>query len=68
MCPLSTLQLGLGGHERKDLYAWFSAVWRLIIDLVFGVCVPFPFDVLGRMWNSIIQITGYEFSYFPFGF
>ena len=31
-------------------------------SLVFGVFVPFPFGVLGRMWNSFTLVPDHSFS------
>ena len=34
----------------------------VILDAVFGVCVPVLFDVLGKMWNSVVSVPDFAFS------
>ena len=39
----------------KELSSWISACADLLYA-VFIVCVPFPFGVWGKMWNSIVSV------------
>ena len=35
--------------------SWLSAC-AVLFNTVLIVCVPFPFGVWGRMWNSIVSV------------
>ena len=48
--------------ERAYLLAFRLCCFTLCAVLVV-VCLPFPFDVLGKMWNSIVSILIIAFSY-----
>ena len=32
------------------------SAWPSVFVALFGVCVPLPSDVSGRMWNSIVSV------------
>ena len=43
----------VGFAMRRLICFPFLSCYKLL-DGVFGVCVPFPFNVSGGMWNSIL--------------
>ena len=48
---------------RKELSSWLSAC-AVLLCAVLIVCVPFPFAVWDRMWNSIVSVSDhYLFVY-----
>ena len=52
----------------NELTSWLSACATLLY-VVLIVCVPFPFGVWGRMWNSIVSVRDYciyIYRYFVF--
>ena len=49
----------------KELSSWLSAC-AVLLYAVLIVCVPFPFGVWGRMWNSIVSVPNHGlFILFP---
>ena len=40
----------------KELTSWLSAC-AVLLYAVLIVCVPFPYGVWGRMWNSILSVS-----------
>ena len=49
----------------KELSPWLSTCVVFIYSAVLVVRIPFPFGVLGRMWNSIFAVPYHcHFIYF----
>ena len=50
-----TIRLSLWLYAGKEPTSWLSA-FAVLLNAVLSVCIPFPFHVWGRLWNSIVSV------------
>ena len=49
----------------KEVFRWLFTCDVFIFSVVLVVRVPFPFDVWGRVWNSVVSVPDHcHFIYF----